>query len=324
MTSEKTAAVTGAETAGGSAGGGTGARESMKRARRRAGSGSGKSAGTATYINADGRRATGTVDYTDPYWTAMRDYYDRMYAGRAEVNDAAAAEAVERAAQAAQAERRRIDEGYRGVNRQLYRDYMENRRRLPQEQAARGYTGGLTESGLLRLANAYGENLAGNERARLSELAAADEALAQREYEARSAAARANAQAEQERYAYIAALRQQQYQQQRSDEKDRAAVLAGAGDYSGYGSLGYSQEDIDYLSRMWRAKNPKLASAQATGKKAEDVVSSVDDSSVLAVARYIASTQGADAAVDYVAAQLARGGIFADEAERIYARLRGE
>ena len=297
-------------------------RASKKKVSRRLGGG-GSGGASVTYLNGSGQRETGVADWSDPYWNAMRSYYDQMYDSRAQANDAAAAEAAAQAARTAEAERSRIDEGYRGVNRQLYRDYMENRRRLPAEQAARGYSGGLTESGMLRLANAYGESLAQNERARLSELAAADEALARREYEARAAAAKANAQADQERYAAIAALRQEQYRQLREDRQSRAALLAGAGDYSGYGSLGYSQEDIDYLSNMWRQKNPKLAPAQATGKKAEDIVSSIDDSSVLAVARYIAQTQSADAAVDYVAAQLARGGIFADEAQRIYATLRG-
>ena len=44
---------------------------------------------------------------------------------------------------------------YAGTNRQLYRDYMGNKRTLPQQMAAMGYNGGLSESAQLRLRNSY-------------------------------------------------------------------------------------------------------------------------------------------------------------------------
>lgn len=312
--SGKPAGKTGVGAAAGAVMGLTGLRTEARK-------GSAAPAPTATYVN-NGERKTGVLDLSDPYWNAMREHYDRMYDSAAEEAEAAAEEASLRAEQAAETERERLNEGYRGMNRQLYRDYMESRRVLPQRQAAMGYSGGLTESGLIRLQNAYGENLAVNERARLSAIAQADENLAQRQYEARAEAAKTASQAHRDRYAQIAALRQQQYQQQRSDQQARAALLAGAGDYSGYGDLGYSQEDIDYLAQMWRAKNPKLADFQATGQGSETVASDPEELSAMRTARQIQKERGTDEAVAYVAGELARGRLFSDEAKRIYDALK--
>ena len=61
-----------------------------------------------------------------------------------------------------------LNEQYQSLNRQLYVDYMKSRRDLPQLLAAQGYTGGLRESSMLGLETAYGENLAQNERERMS------------------------------------------------------------------------------------------------------------------------------------------------------------
>lgn len=61
-----------------------------------------------------------------------------------------------------------LNEQYQAANRQLYIDYMNGRRDLPQQLAAMGYTGGLRESSLLGLQNNYEGQLAENERARLA------------------------------------------------------------------------------------------------------------------------------------------------------------
>jgi len=274
----------------------------------------------ATYVDAGGNRRTGVADYTDPYWESMRDYYNRTYENQVAANAAAAEDAYAQALRAAGEQRDALNAGYRDVNRQLYRDYMEARRVLPQQMSAQGHTGGLTESGQIRLNNAYGENLAVNERARLSRLAGVDAALARQEHEARSAAAEADRKALQDRYTALADLRTRQYQQQRSDALSRAALLSRAGDYSGYGSLGLSQEDADYLARMWRAQNPRLAELQSTGQVSAPAAPA--DHSALAVARYLQQTQGTSRAVDYIAEELAAGNLFSDQAEEIRRLLR--
>jgi len=277
---------------------------------------------TVTYIGSNGQRQVGVADFADPYWDAMRNYYQQAYESQIAANNAAADSAYDRAAQAAQEQRDALSAGYQGTNRQLYRDYMEQQRVLPQQLSAQGFSGGLTESSRLRLSNAYGENLAENERARLAQVSAIDSALAQQDYEARAAAAQANSQALQNRYANLAALRTQQYQTQRAEMENRAAQLAAAGDFSGYRALGYTDEDINYLARLWRAIHPELAPYQATGDSLPVYAAVLPDSTAASVARYIRSTQGAAQAIDYVAEELAAGHIFSDEAERLWKELK--
>lgn len=210
-----------------------------------------------SYINAQGQKATGVADIpknTDSYYDDMRGYYQNMYDEAVRNNNDAAARAAEQARKAAEAERQALLQGYQGTNRQLYRDYMQRQKVLPQQMAAAGYSGGLSESARIRLANSYGEALAENERARLGQQATSDANLANRLYEIQAAADQGNQQARQQQLAYEQALREQQ----RQDLITRADTLAASGDFSGYRSLGYSQNEIDALARTWLAAHPEM------------------------------------------------------------------
>jgi len=264
---------------------------------------SGGGGGTVTYVDASGDRQTG-VTAEDPYWASMRDYYRQIYRSQADAADAQAESAAARAREQADEQRAALSANYKDTNRQLYRDYMERQRLLPQQLAARGYTGGLTESARVRLGNSYGESLAANERARIGREAEIGAALAQREYEARAAAAEAGRQALLEQYGNLAGLRTAQHQQQRDELEDRAALLAQAGDFSGYLDLGYTMEEIEYLTKIWRKQHPRLARAQ--GKTIPY------------------TSRAADRAVDYLAEELSAGNLDAAEAERLWKLLRGE
>lgn len=131
--------------------------------------------------------AAGTPPERRPtYSETMQGYYGDRYADALAENKTAADAAAETAERDAQDELKRIRGGYKSTDRQLYREYMESKRTLPQRLAAQGITGGLTESSQVRLANSYGEELAENERARLAE-----EAKTYSARDARLAAARA-------------------------------------------------------------------------------------------------------------------------------------
>ena len=137
-----------------------------------------------------GGKDTGTAG-TPPerrptYSETMQGYYGDRYADALAENKTAADAAAETAERDAQDALERIRGGYKSTDRQLYREYMESKRTLPQRLAAQGITGGLTESSQVRLANSYGEELAENERARLAE-----EAKTYSARDARLAAARA-------------------------------------------------------------------------------------------------------------------------------------
>lgn len=233
---------------------------------------------TVSYIDNNGQRQQGVADmsgYYDQARAGYRTMYDEAVAG----NNQAAERAAAQAREAAAANRQALDTGYQGTNRQLYRDYMQNQRTLPQQMAARGYTGGLSESAQLRLQNSYEEALAENERSRLGQQASADAALSQRLYEIQAQADSGNREARQQLLAYEQGLRdlqrqearedaayartlqEQQRQEARQDLQTRATTLAAAGDFSGYADLGYSQAQIDALTRAWLASNPDLTSA---------------------------------------------------------------
>ena len=190
---------------------------------------------------------------------------------------------------------------------------MENKRTLPQRLAAQGITGGLTESSQVRLANSYGEELAENERARLAEEA--------KTYSARDARL---AEAKRTHGESLAKLWQEAEKHRREDAAKTAALLAAAGDYSGYVGMGLTQEQADYLAEIWMGRNGALASLRRA-RNAGNAGNSGSGSSLadtLSESLLLKAGRGADAAVEYIAAQLASGAIRSDEAEEIWKLLR--
>lgn len=149
--------------------------------------------------------------------------------------------------------------GYKTTDRQLYREYMESRRTLPQQLAAQGISGGLTESSQVRLADSYGEQLAENERARLSEEARVYADRDSRLASAKSEQSRADAEAKRSHGESRAKLWQEAEKTRREDAAKAAALLASAGDYSGYIGMGLSPEQAEYLAEIWMSKNSKQA-----------------------------------------------------------------
>ena len=223
------------------------------------GSGTGGSGSRVSYIGSDGSKQTGTVKVTPgktpDYYTQLGNLYQQAYDDQISANDAALEAAKQRAQEATDAQIAALAEQYAGTNRQLYRDYMNNRRVLPQQMAAMGYNGGLSESSLLRLGNAYEEGLNENERARLAQETAYNQELMKQLYDAQMRTNEANQSARQNLYGQQATLQQMIY----ADQQQRAATMAASGDFSEYERLGFSPSEIAYLKQMWRRMNPTLA-----------------------------------------------------------------
>ena len=211
-----------------------------------------------SYIGNDGQKKTGTVKVTPgttpDFYTEMGNLYQKAYDEQVAANNAALEAARLHAQETTDAQIAALADQYQGTNRQLYRDYMNSRRVLPQQMAAQGYSGGLTESSMLRLNNAYMEGLNENERARLAQVTGYNQALAQQLYDAQARANEANTQAGQQRYSNLAAIEEAIYQ----DAQQRAATMAASGDFTEYKNLGYSDSEIAYLKKMWKKMNPKL------------------------------------------------------------------
>lgn len=222
-----------------------------------------------TYIGNNGARNTGTTassgsssadkkvtpGTTPDYYNQMQALYQKAYDDQVAANNAALEAARQRAQETTDAQIAALGEQYAGTNRQLYRDYMASRRTLPQQMAAQGYSGGLSESSMLRLNNSYEEGLNENERARLAQETSYNQALAQQMFEAQQKTSEANQSAQQQLYGQRAAIQEAIYK----DAQQRAATMAASGDFSEYKRLGFSDSEIAYLKNMWRKMNPSLA-----------------------------------------------------------------
>lgn len=235
--------------------------------------------GKVTYIDHNGDAQKGTTEGTpeetpgEPqrtYLDELRDQYQKMYDDAVKANNDAAKAAAERALAQAEKGVGELGDQYGSLNKQLYRDYMESLRVLPQEMAARGYSGGMSESARLGLDTAYGERLNENEAARIAAIMQLRQQGADAEYQANAARDQANAQAQQNLYANMMNLRLQQQQ----DAATKAQNMAQYGDFSGYLGLGYTQSEIDQMQKAWIAANPELARTLGYVKTPEPVYSS--------------------------------------------------
>lgn len=239
--------------------------------------------GRVTYIDPNGDAQKGTTEGTpeetpgEPqrtYLDELRDQYQKMYDDAVKANNDAAKAAAERALAQAEKGVGELGDQYGSLNKQLYRDYMESLRVLPQEMAARGYSGGMSESARLGLDTAYGERLNENEAARIAAIMQLRQQGADAEYQANAARDQANAQAQQNLYANMMNLILQQQQ----DAATKAQNMAQYGDFSGYLGLGYTKSEIDQMQKAWIAANPELAKALGYVKTPEPVYSSYSGS----------------------------------------------
>ena len=233
-----------------------------------------------TYIDANGDAQKGTTEGTPEetptaaateaprtYLDDLKDQYQKMYDDAVKANNDAAKAAAERSLAQVEQGIGELGEQYGNINKHLYRDYMESLRVLPQELAARGYSGGMSESARLGLDTAYGERLNENEAARIAAIMQLRQQGADAEYQANAARDQANAEAQQTLYANMMNLILQQQQ----DAATKAQNMAQYGDFSGYLGLGYTQSEIDQMQKAWIAANPELAKVLGYVKTPEPV-----------------------------------------------------
>ena len=285
----------------------------------------GGSAAESTAGGGNGSGSAGTAWSGPTYSEIMQKYYAGQCADALAGNKRTAEAEADAAERDAQDALDRIRGGYKNTDRQLYREYMESTRTLPQRLAAQGITGGLTESSQVRLANSYGEGLAENERARLAEEAQTYSARDARLAAAKAERERADAEAKKAHGESLATRWQEGERQRREEAAKAAALLAAAGDYSGYVGMGLTQEQADYLAEIWMGRNDRVApvrrawnggNASSSGSSGSALADTLSETLLLNAER------GTDAAVEYIASRLASGDIQSDEAEEIWKLLR--
>ena len=189
------------------------------------------------------------------YWEELEKRYRELYESQVASNNAAAASATERTLREIDEQINALNKEYREKNRELYRGYRDADRHLGEQMAASGITGGLSESGHLRLENGYRSGVSALEQQKSAEQGTLRFKGLKAEADNAAAAEKANAAAKKE-YADNQISAQKLY---RTAEEKKAAEMAETGDFSGYARLGYSEEQIEQLRRGWENKNPQVA-----------------------------------------------------------------
>lgn len=222
---------------------------------------------TATYIDENGERKTGTVlrGYIDAaadadYYGAQSDLYKQMLESQQEANQSAADAAANEAQINAERQTEKVNTAYGASDKELFRGYKKAVRDLPQQLAAMGATGGLSETSRVELETGYGENLNKSQLQRMAEIADLTAAADAAKRQAQAAAAQQNAAAILNYYSQLAGLGDKKYQEDLAKLQQGAELKAAVGDFSGYVELGLMTEDQAAKAlKAWIAENPALA-----------------------------------------------------------------
>lgn len=228
------------------------------------------------------------------YLEELDRQYDALSARQAAESQAA----VDQAVGELEGQKAEVEQSYADLYRQLYLDRRRAEKELPQQLAAMGITGGLSESAALGLQTGYSQALSQGEQARLSTLSQMDQAIADARSTGRAAAAQQAGQLAQSRLEQMGEVltrlqdQRNQYSQlalqsrQTAQQADQqAAQLArqqlldllerqdvsydrkleaaqylyeNAGDASGFRQLGYTEEQIAALQLAYRQALERL------------------------------------------------------------------
>lgn len=112
------------------------------------------------------------------YYQQLLDEQQRRYDEIQAQQEAAKKAAVEQAVGQLGAQKGTLEQNYDNLYRQLYLDRRNSEKDLPQQLAAMGISGGLTESSALGLKTAYAEALRQGEQAKQGTLSDIDQAIA--------------------------------------------------------------------------------------------------------------------------------------------------
>jgi hypothetical protein len=194
------------------------------------------------------------------YYGAQSDLYKGMLESQQQANQSAADAAANEALINAERQTEKVNTAYGASDKELFRGYKKAVRDLPQQLAAMGATGGLSETSRVELETGYGENLNKSQMQRMAEIAELTAAADAAKRQALAAADQQNAAALQSYYSAIAGLGDKKYQEDLAKLQQSAELKAAVGDFSGYVDLGLMTEgDAARMLKRWIAENPELA-----------------------------------------------------------------
>lgn len=154
----------------------------------------------------------------------------------------------------AQAAREQINPTYQQSANDVSAAYERTRRNNNQMAAANGLNTGAAGQQAVAQSNAYMNSLGQVRTAQANALNAADRGMADMEAQYKMQVAQALANNDYQRAAALFDESQNQY----ARSQDRAKILAGYGDFSGYAGL-YGQDAADQMTTIWNTQNPDLA-----------------------------------------------------------------
>lgn len=194
------------------------------------------------------------------YYDQMADRYRELYEAQVAANNEEAAAATAQTLAEIERQKEKLSGEYEGLNKELYREYMQSLRTLPEFLAAQGMTGGLAESSRVKLDTGYGENLNTSEQQRLASLADLDAEGVKAQYTNDASARQANQSAWQNYMQYLMQNDAARYQEEQTRQQNAAKTLASIGDFSGYVTMGILTEaQAKAMRKAWIAENPELA-----------------------------------------------------------------
>ena len=242
-------------------------------------------AGGAPAMTAGGESALrGYVDAAEgaDYYGTQADLYGQMLETQRKQTQAETDAATAELLQQTRQQKEDVSTAYGQSDKELFRNYRNAVRDLPQQLAAMGITGGLSESSRVELESGYGENLNKSQLQRMAEIADLDAAAATAQRQNELAAAERENAALLEYYRTLAGLGDQRHQEELTEQRllderkyieereaaeieraraeQSAELLASVGDFSGYVSLGLmSEEQAELMKRLWIEENPEAA-----------------------------------------------------------------
>lgn len=175
------------------------------------------------------------------------------------------AEYMKKSAEDSARQKASAEEETRRLNKALYRDYMYDRKNLPQLLAAQGIRGGLSESSLLALEAAYQGEISENLRSKLSRIGAIEAQQAETGLELLRDKQTAEEKAETAHAERLAGLRKEQEAEAEAEAErlaagekllyartvEKAEALAKYGDFSGYRALGFTEAEIASMEEAY-------------------------------------------------------------------------
>lgn len=154
----------------------------------------------------------------------------------------------------AQAAKEQINPTYQQSANDVSAAYERTRRNNNQMAIANGLNTGAQGQQAVAQSNAYMNSLGQVRTAQANALNAADRGMADMEAQYKMQVAQALANNDYQRAAALFDESQNQY----ARSQDRAKILAGYGDFSGYAGL-YGQDAANQMSTIWNTQNPDLA-----------------------------------------------------------------